>query len=1845
MLLRSIAFCGRTCGGMWHSWWRRTVRSAVAGVFVSSQIVLATGAPALAGELPSGGTVAAGTASISSGGNSLAINQSSSRAIINWSSFGIGTGNSVQFNNGSGATLNRVTGSGASSIDGLLSATGSIYLLNPNGVIVGKNGVVNVGGSFVASTLDVTDSNFLAGGDMTFAGSSTASVVNLGKVGALGGDVALIATTVENDGTISAPNGTAALAAGSDVLMRDAALNGGKFVVRVGGAGTSATNKGKIEAATAELRANGGNVYALAGNTDSVIRATGVSKVGGRVFLTAGKGGKVRVSGRVVARKPAAHIAKPGAKDGGTVIVSGDFIELDPTASIDAAGETGGSVAVAGRAVNQYGAIDVSGTLGAGGTVTVAADQDYLATSAAKIDASGATDGGLITVSAGHAFFTSGAMDASGLSGQGGTITLAADTMRFASSAIAADGGTQGGNIVIGGTADATLATQVFADAHATFSASGTGAAGQGGSISFWSSDNTAVGSHLITTGAAGGGQMEVSGHNAIQFGGLAEGANLTLDPKNIFVGDAASALFSTYTIQDPNNSGANGAFGSSIVAGDSYLLIGDYLDDAAASNAGAVYVFDAQTRALVGTITGSAAGDEISSRVVAALGDSGVAYVSSSLWNGNRGAVTLIDLSSGDFLGTSTPAAGAVSAANSIVGSTAGDEIGFYFVGMLGDTGTAYISSRSWSNTTTLATGAGAATIIDLSTGTFLGTATPAVGAISAANSIVGTTTNDAVGAGVYLLGDSGVAYVSSGNWSNAAASASKAGAVTFVDLSTGTFLGTTTPAIGAVDATNSIVGTTTNDQVGGFGVAVLGDTGTAYIRSVYWNNSAASASKAGAVTFVDLSTGTFLGTSTTAIGSVSAANSIVGSKTNDYIGNVVDVLGDSGVAYVSSDSWYNSAASASDAGAVTLVDLSTGTFLGTATAAIGVVSPANSIVGTTANDQVGWRGVGILDNGIAYIGSPYWNNTAASATQAGAVTLVDLSTGSFFGTTTMAIGGVSAANSIVGTSAQDQVGGVIGILGDSSVAYINSPYWDNTAASASDAGAVTLIDLSTDTFLGTSMAAIGAVSAANSIIGTTASDRVGSSGVGYLDDGVAYIGSSLWDNTAASASDAGAVTLVDLSTDTFLGTSMAAIGAVSAANSIVGATTNDQVSRAYGVLSTNIGILGDSGVAYVRSDYWNNTALSATQAGAVTLIDLSTGTFLGTTTAAIGAISATNSIVGTTANDQVGRVYGQYGGNSIGVLGDGGIAYIQSNYWNNAAASATQAGAVTLIDLSTGTFLGTTTAATGAVGATNSIVGTTSNDTIGWGIYGVGTLGDSGVAYVTSPSWNNTAASATGAGAVTLIDLSTHTFLATGDPAIGAVSVANSVVGTTDYDTVGSHGIHMIGDSGVAYIFSFYWNNSAASATQAGAVTLIDLSTGTFLATGDPAAGAVSAANSIVGATTGDGVGGGSGNAGVHLLGDSNVASIGSDYWDNAATSLTDAGAVTLVDLSTGTFLATGGPAAGAVSDANSIVGAISNEHFGSRFLPDASNTNFFFAGNSGNVVMVSAETHAGSDYAFSDLPASTVAVSASALATTLAAGTAVTLQANNDLTVDSAITVSAGGAGGDLILSAGRSVIANADISTDGGDLTNPGECRHHRRRGGRLSRRRRREHRPVGRGDRPRRRRPHRHAGRWCRPDLRDGGHGHLRFRDDERQPRAERGRRGQRDRRHRRRPVRTRLGRLDAERRFAARLRRHRLPPDRRFLPACCRRRWDQRHALPDHRRLRPAGHRLQRHLPRGELGARQRHRRLRHGGVERRRPRRLCRLRADRQQRLSLYRHVRRHEPRYLWPDHKSAKQ
>jgi filamentous hemagglutinin family protein len=285
--------------------------------------------------LPTGGAFTAGAGGITAVGQTLTISQSSARGIIAWPNFSIAPGGTVIFDNGAGATLNRVSGVTPSSIAGSLTATGSVYLINPNGIVVTPTGKILTSGSFFAATRDVPDSAFMSGGIMAFTGASPGVVSNEGAITSKTGSVNLIGAAVQNAGAITAPNGTATLAAANRVIFTTTA---GLYVAPDTTATGSVTNSGAIRAAAASLAAAGGNVYALAGNRSGLIQATGTGKIGGQIWLTA-PNGAVAISAPFRATAPA----------GGTIIADGRLVTLTSTANLTATGtDRGGGTILAG---------------------------------------------------------------------------------------------------------------------------------------------------------------------------------------------------------------------------------------------------------------------------------------------------------------------------------------------------------------------------------------------------------------------------------------------------------------------------------------------------------------------------------------------------------------------------------------------------------------------------------------------------------------------------------------------------------------------------------------------------------------------------------------------------------------------------------------------------------------------------------------------------------------------------------------------------------------------------------------------------------------------------------------------------------------------------------------------------------------------------------------------------------------------------------------------------------------------------------------------------------------------------------------------------------------------------------------------------------------------------------------------------------------------------------------------------------------------------------------------------------------------------------------------------------
>ena len=289
----------------------------------TSSLALASGAQAQG--LPSGGSVSAGSATISTGTNAVRIDQSSQAAAINWDSFNIAQGNSVTFTqpNRNSVALNRVLGADPSQIFGSLSANGKVFLINPNGVLFGQGAQVNVGG-LVASTLNLSDADFM-NGRYDFAGTS-AAVLNRGSITAAdGGYVAMLGAHVSNQGTIVARLGTVALAAGEAVTLDvagDGLLN---VTINTGAVNALVENGGMI-------RADGGQVLLTAQaagqllrtvvNNSGIIEARSIENRNGRILLLGDmQSGTMTVDGVLDA-------SAPNSGNGGFVETSGAHVNI-----------------------------------------------------------------------------------------------------------------------------------------------------------------------------------------------------------------------------------------------------------------------------------------------------------------------------------------------------------------------------------------------------------------------------------------------------------------------------------------------------------------------------------------------------------------------------------------------------------------------------------------------------------------------------------------------------------------------------------------------------------------------------------------------------------------------------------------------------------------------------------------------------------------------------------------------------------------------------------------------------------------------------------------------------------------------------------------------------------------------------------------------------------------------------------------------------------------------------------------------------------------------------------------------------------------------------------------------------------------------------------------------------------------------------------------------------------------------------------------------------------------------------------------------------------------------------
>ena len=299
-----------------------------------------------AGDLPTGAQVVHGQVGIMVNGTLMQIDQATQNAILNWESFSIGSGYGVHVNqpSASSAMLSRVIGADQSRILGALQANGIFYLVNRNGVFFGPDSTVDVG-ALIASTLDITDEDFLAA-KQVFQGDSSASIMSNGRISAEKFAV-LLARSLSNSGSIAAPHVEMASAgrmvvdrvAGGRIMVDFSRLMGdvvNEGAVDVSGkVGGKAALIGKRVAQLGRVSADG----SVGGGGSVRIHADDVIDIGAD-SKTSANAGSVGDGGQVIAfspemalfRKGAVIEAKGGATagDGGFVEVSGQqHVEID----------------------------------------------------------------------------------------------------------------------------------------------------------------------------------------------------------------------------------------------------------------------------------------------------------------------------------------------------------------------------------------------------------------------------------------------------------------------------------------------------------------------------------------------------------------------------------------------------------------------------------------------------------------------------------------------------------------------------------------------------------------------------------------------------------------------------------------------------------------------------------------------------------------------------------------------------------------------------------------------------------------------------------------------------------------------------------------------------------------------------------------------------------------------------------------------------------------------------------------------------------------------------------------------------------------------------------------------------------------------------------------------------------------------------------------------------------------------------------------------------------------------------------------------------------------------------
>lgn len=479
---------------------------------------LALAGAGLAQAQVSGAVVAGGgSAAITATGATTDVRLSQPRTIIDWKTFNVAQGQTVNFDfhSGTDIVLNRTPGT--LTVDGAVNGMvggrtgGNVWLYGGSGVIFGPNAQVNVGGLMAMTAPIGSEADFLAGkSSLSFQGGAP-DVGVLVKAGArlhADGALALIAPSVTTEaGSVVTAGGTATYAAADNYTIRFAPSVRGDFDLFDFEVPASALQDGTISATP----------LALAGST------TGANVVMASVSRASLARAVISLDGQVTAQS-----ASLGAD--GAVVLSATGAPTDVKATGAIRADRSVTMAAAGGDITLLGNVLARAQDGQGGTIRLgdASTHSVAQMTGTVLDASstGAGQAGGSVVLTAHTAGGDGLIDVSAPAG-GGSIALG--------------GGFHG--------ADATIANADYAlvGPNALLNASATQSGG-GGDVVVWSNLGTSFSGRILSQGGAvsgDGGQAEVSSHGDLGFFGNADlraahglTGTLLLDPNDVTISD-----------------------------------------------------------------------------------------------------------------------------------------------------------------------------------------------------------------------------------------------------------------------------------------------------------------------------------------------------------------------------------------------------------------------------------------------------------------------------------------------------------------------------------------------------------------------------------------------------------------------------------------------------------------------------------------------------------------------------------------------------------------------------------------------------------------------------------------------------------------------------------------------------------------------------------------------------------------------------------------------------------------------------------------------------------------------------------------------------------------------------------------------------------------------------------------------------------------------------------------------------------------------------------------------------------------------------------------------------------